>query len=80
MRILALVDYEAVPADDPAIEGRTEEIRASMECHVLGAIRKLGHERLASLAEANCLVIVPDEVAEVKVGERVDVAFLAQRG
>jgi len=35
---------------------------------------------LASLAEANCLVIVPDEVAEVKTGEFVDVAFLAQRG
>lgn len=35
---------------------------------------------LASLAEANCLVMVPDEVAEVKAGELVDVAFLAQRG
>ena len=44
MRILALVDYEAIPGDDPAIEGRTEEIRASMECHVLGALRKLGHD------------------------------------
>lgn len=35
---------------------------------------------LASLAEANCLVIVPSEVAEVPAGELVDVAFLAQRG
>jgi molybdopterin molybdotransferase len=35
---------------------------------------------LASLAEANCLVIVPSEVAEVPAGEFVDVAFLAQRG
>ncbi len=35
---------------------------------------------LASLAEANCLVIVPSEVTEVPAGEFVDVAFLAQRG
>jgi molybdopterin molybdotransferase len=35
---------------------------------------------LASLAEANCLVVVPSEVAEVPAGEFVDVAFLAQRG
>ena len=35
---------------------------------------------LASLAEANCLVVVPSAVAEVPAGEFVDVAFLAQRG
>jgi molybdopterin molybdotransferase len=35
---------------------------------------------LASLAEANCLVIVPSEVAEVPAGDIVDVAFLSQRG
>ncbi|MEI6253282.1 MAG: gephyrin-like molybdotransferase Glp [Mycobacteriaceae bacterium] len=35
---------------------------------------------LASLAEANCLVMVPGEVSEVAAGEFVDVAFLAQRG
>lgn len=35
---------------------------------------------LASLAEANCLVVVPDDVGEVPAGELVDVAFLAQRG
>lgn len=35
---------------------------------------------LASLAEANCLVVVPSDVAEVRSGESVDVAFLAQRG
>ena len=35
---------------------------------------------LTSLAEANCLVIVPSEVAVVPAGEFVDVAFLAQRG
>ncbi len=35
---------------------------------------------LASLAEANCLVIVPAEVTEIPAGEFVDVAFLSQRG
>ena len=35
---------------------------------------------LASLAEANCLVVVPSEVAKIPAGEFVDVAFLAQRG
>ncbi|MFZ4373783.1 MAG: gephyrin-like molybdotransferase Glp [Mycobacterium sp.] len=35
---------------------------------------------LASLAEANCLVMVPSDVAEIGAGEFVDVAFLAQRG
>ena len=35
---------------------------------------------LASLAEANCLVVVPSEVAEIPAGEFADVAFLAQRG
>ncbi|MGL5443039.1 MAG: hypothetical protein ACRDDJ_11280, partial [[Mycobacterium] stephanolepidis] len=29
---------------------------------------------------ANCLVIVPAEVEQVRTGEIVEVAFLAQRG
>lgn len=35
---------------------------------------------LATLAEANCLVIVPGEAEQIRTGEIVDVAFLAQRG
>lgn len=35
---------------------------------------------LASLAEANCLVMVPAEVTDVAAGDWVDIAFLAQRG
>lgn len=35
---------------------------------------------LATLAEANCLVVVPTEAEQVRTGEVVDVAFLAQRG
>ncbi|MBX7450778.1 molybdopterin molybdotransferase MoeA [Mycolicibacterium sp. 3033] len=35
---------------------------------------------LATLAEANCLVIVPGDAEQIRTGEIVDVAFLAQRG
>jgi molybdopterin molybdotransferase len=35
---------------------------------------------LATLAEANCLVVVPSEAEQLRTGEIVDVAFLAQRG
>lgn len=35
---------------------------------------------LASLAEANCLVVIPGEATEIAAGDWVDVAFLAQRG
>ncbi|SDI49106.1 molybdopterin molybdotransferase [Actinokineospora alba] len=39
-----------------------------------------GSHLLASLAEANCLVLVDEETTEVPVGEQVQVSFLAQRG
>jgi molybdopterin molybdotransferase len=39
-----------------------------------------GAHLLASLAEANCLILVDDETTEVVVGEEVQVSFLAQRG
>jgi molybdopterin molybdotransferase len=39
-----------------------------------------GSHLLASLAEANCLILVEDETTEVVVGEEVQVSFLAQRG
>jgi len=35
---------------------------------------------LATLAEANCLVVVPAGAEQIRTGEVVDVAFLAQRG
>lgn len=35
---------------------------------------------LATLAEANCLVVVPSDAEQIRTGEVVDVAFLAQRG
>ena len=35
---------------------------------------------LATLAEANCLVVVPCDAEQIRTGELVNVAFLAQRG
>ncbi|MGB2718299.1 MAG: gephyrin-like molybdotransferase Glp [Rhodococcus sp. (in: high G+C Gram-positive bacteria)] len=35
---------------------------------------------LATLAEANCLVVIDPEVTEIRTGEEVKVSFLAQRG
>ncbi|BBY19755.1 molybdopterin molybdenumtransferase [Mycolicibacterium litorale] len=46
----------------------------------LGGAPGASSHLLATLAEANCLVIVPTDVDEVRTGETVDVAFLAQRG
>ena len=39
-----------------------------------------GSHLLASLAEANCLIMVDEDVTDVAVGEEVVVSFLAQRG
>ena len=39
-----------------------------------------GSHLLASLAEANCLIIVDEDVTEVVAGDEVQVSFLAQRG
>ncbi|ALG06465.1 gephyrin-like molybdotransferase Glp [Kibdelosporangium phytohabitans] len=39
-----------------------------------------GAHLLASLAEANCLVLVDEDTTEVAVGDEVQVSFLAQRG
>ncbi|QFZ16622.1 molybdotransferase-like divisome protein Glp [Saccharothrix syringae] len=39
-----------------------------------------GAHLLASLAEANCLIVVDEDVTDVPVGEEVLVSFLAQRG
>jgi molybdopterin molybdotransferase len=46
---------------------------------VLGAPGPSSH-LLATLAEANCLVIVPSDAEQIRTGEIVRVAFLAQRG
>ena len=35
---------------------------------------------LAELAEANCLIVIPEDVEDVNTGDRVEVSFLAERG
>jgi molybdopterin molybdotransferase len=46
----------------------------------LGGAPGASSHLLATLAEANCLVVIPPEAEEISIGEIVDVAFLAQRG
>jgi molybdopterin molybdotransferase len=46
----------------------------------LGGAPGTSSHLLATLAEANCLVVVPAEAEQLRTGEVVDVAFLAQRG
>lgn len=46
----------------------------------LGGAPGASSHLLATLAEANCLVMVPSEAEQIRTGEVVDVAFLAQRG
>jgi molybdopterin molybdotransferase len=46
----------------------------------LGGAPGASSHLLATLAEANCLVVIPPETEEIAIGEIVEVAFLAQRG
>jgi molybdopterin molybdotransferase len=46
----------------------------------LGGAPGASSHLLATLAEANCLVVIPSDAEQVRTGEIVDVAFLAQRG
>ena len=46
----------------------------------LGGTPGASSHLLATLAEANCLVVVPSDAEQIRTGEVVDVAFLAQRG
>ncbi|HTM84911.1 MAG TPA: gephyrin-like molybdotransferase Glp [Mycobacterium sp.] len=47
---------------------------------VLGGTGNTSSHLLATLADANCLVVVPEEIEQIASGEMVGVAFLAQRG
>ncbi len=46
----------------------------------LGGAPGASSHLLATLAEANCLVVISREAEQIRIGEVVDVAFLAQRG
>jgi molybdopterin molybdotransferase len=72
-----------------SVAGRTGYLRGQLMrdqdtgeylVQALGGAPGASSHLLATLAEANCLVIVPSEAEQVRTGEIVDVAFLAQRG
>lgn len=72
-----------------SVRGRTGYLRGQLMrdsdtdeylVQVLGAAPGGSSHLLATLAEANCLVVVPAEAEQIGTGEVVDVAFLAQRG
>ncbi len=44
MKIVALVDMEAVPQADPRLEGRIPSVLEEMEFHVVEELRLMGHE------------------------------------
>ncbi|MCC8930652.1 molybdopterin molybdotransferase MoeA [Rhodococcus sp. BGS-1C] len=46
----------------------------------LGGAPGASSHLLATLAEANCLVVIDPEATEIRTGEEVEVSFLAQRG
>jgi len=52
----------------------------STEEYLVQPLGTSGAHLLASLAEANCLILVEEDTTEVAVGDDVQVTFLAQRG
>ncbi|WP_026357014.1 gephyrin-like molybdotransferase Glp [Mycobacterium sp. 141] len=72
-----------------SVAGRTGYLRGQLMrdqdsgeylVQALGGTPGASTHLLATLAEANCLVVVPSEAEEIRTGETVGVAFLAQRG
>lgn len=72
-----------------SVAGRTGYLRGQLMrdqdtgeylVQALGGAPGASSHLLATLAEANCLVVIPSEAEQVRTGEIVDVAFLAQRG
>ncbi|MEE6169374.1 MULTISPECIES: molybdotransferase-like divisome protein Glp [unclassified Mycolicibacterium] len=72
-----------------SVAGRTGYLRGQLMrdqdsgeylVQALGGTPGASTHLLATLAEANCLVVVPSEAEQIRTGETVDVAFLAQRG
>ena len=57
-----------------------DEATGEYMVQALGGAAGASSHLLATLAEANCLVLIEPEVTEVRTGDPVDVAFLGQRG
>lgn len=66
-------------------EGRRSFVRGQLmrdqgnSSYLVQPLGTSGSHLLASLAEANCLVVIDDDVSEVAAGENVQVRFLSQR-
>lgn len=82
IRARALAPIASVPGRKGFLRGQLLRDQDSGEYLVeaIGDNPSGSSHLLASLAEANCLVMVPSDVAEIDAGEFADVAFLAQRG
>ena len=78
----ALSPISSVPGRKGYLRGQLMRDQDTGEYLVqaLGGAPGASSHLLATLAEANCLVVVPTEAEQVRTGEVVDVAFLAQRG
>lgn len=78
----ALSPISSVPGRKGFLRGQLMRDQDTGEYLVqaLGGAPGSSSHLLATLAEANCLVVVPTELDQVRTGEVVDVAFLAQRG
>lgn len=72
-----------------SVAGRTGYLRGQLMrdtdtgeylVRALGGAEASSTHLLATLAEANCLVVVDPEVTDVRAGDEVEVVFLAQRG
>lgn len=77
----AIASVESVPGRRGLIRGQLMRDRETSEYLVQpfgGATGAQAH-LLAGLAEANCLVVVPDDVTHVRPGDIVDVLFLARQ-
>ncbi|AFM18940.1 molybdenum cofactor synthesis domain protein [Mycolicibacterium chubuense NBB4] len=82
VRARALSPISSVPGRKGYLRGQLMRDQDTGEYLVqaLGGAPGASSHLLATLAEANCLVIVPGEAEQIRTGEVVDVAFLAQRG
>ncbi|HEU0190971.1 MAG TPA: gephyrin-like molybdotransferase Glp [Mycobacterium sp.] len=78
----ALAPISSLPGRKGYLRGQLMRDKDTDEylVQVLGTGQGASSHLLATLAEANCLVVVPEAVEQVRAGEMVDVAFLAQRG
>ncbi len=82
VRARTLAPIASVPGRKGYLRGQLMRDQDTGEYLVqaLGGAPGASSHLLATLAEANCLVVVPSEAEQVRTGETVDVAFLAQRG